>query len=144
MSLHDAGVLAGMVSTALFVIGYLPMLARAARTRDLSSYSPGSLMINNLGNLVHSLYVFSLPAGPLWLLHSFYLASSALMLWWWTRHHGPAAVSHREMTGPEHCRCKPCADRLGNLWLRPEPGRVVLSEGDQTHGLPREREPGDR
>lgn len=98
MAMRDAGVVAGSISTVLFVISYLPMLARAARTRDLSSYSPGSLLITNLGNIVHSLYVFSLPAGPLWILHSFYLVSSALMLWWWTRHHGQAAVAHREAT----------------------------------------------
>jgi hypothetical protein len=81
MSLQDAGLLAGTVSTVLFVISYLPMLARAGRTRDLSSYSPGSLVTANLGNVVHSLYVFSLPAGPLWFLHSFYLVTTALMLW---------------------------------------------------------------
>lgn len=130
MSLHDAGVLAGMVSTALFVIGYLPMLARAARTRDLSSYSPVSLMINNLGNLVHSLYVFSLPAGPLWILHTFYLLSSALMLWWWTRLHIPAAVSHREMTRPR---------RLSLPAPRGSARRPVVSPRDKTSSAIRRR-----
>lgn len=95
MSLRDAGVVAGTVSTALFVLSYLPMLVRAGRTRDLSSYSPGNLVIANVGNLVHSLYVFSLPAGPLWGLHTFYLVSTALMLWWWCRHHGPNRVRAR-------------------------------------------------
>ena len=92
MSLHDAGVVAGTISTTLFVISYLPMLVKAFRTRDLRSYSAGNLVVANVGNIVHSLYVFTLPAGPLWLLHSFYVVSSALMLFWWwryrSRHHG--------------------------------------------------------
>ena len=91
MSLHDAGVVAGTISTTLFVISYLPMLLKAFRTRDLRSYSAGNLVVANIGNVVHSLYVFTLPAGPLWLLHSFYVLSSALMLFWWwryrSRHH---------------------------------------------------------
>jgi hypothetical protein len=32
-------------------------------------------------------YVFSLPPGPLWVLHSFYLTSTALMLLWFLRYH---------------------------------------------------------
>lgn len=63
MSLHEAGIFGGTVSAVLFVISFLPMQARAARTRDLSSYSPGNLVI---ADLTHSLYVFSLHAGPLW------------------------------------------------------------------------------
>lgn len=87
MAIPDAAVLAGTISTGLFVISYLPMLVKAARTRDLGSYSFGNLALANVGNLVHSVYVFSLPAGPLWVLHSFYLVTSALMLWWWWRYY---------------------------------------------------------
>ena len=36
----------------------------------------------NVGNLFYSFYVFNLPPGPIWVLHTFYLASSALMLLW--------------------------------------------------------------
>ena len=75
------------MSTALFVISYLPMLVKAGRSRDLSSYSVGNLLIANVGNLVHSVYVFSLPFGPIWFLHIFYLLSTALMLCWWWRYH---------------------------------------------------------
>src|SRR4029078_10281070 len=75
----DLAVFAGVVSTGLFVMSYLPMLRKAARTRDLSSYSLGNLATTNLGNLVYSVYVFSLPFGPIWLLHGFYLVASALM-----------------------------------------------------------------
>ena len=85
VSLHNAGVVAGMVSTALFVTSYLPMLVKAARTRDLSSYSVGNLAVANVGNLVHTVYVVSLPVGPIWVLHGFYLGSSALMMCWWLR-----------------------------------------------------------
>jgi hypothetical protein len=77
--------LAGMVSTAVFAGSVLPMLAKAVRSRDLSSYSFGNLVLANLGNAVHSVYVFSLPAGPIWVLHSFYVLSSGLMLAWYLR-----------------------------------------------------------
>ena len=78
-------VLAGMVSTVIFAASTLPMLVKAHRTRDLSSYSLGNMLLANVGNAVHSVYVFSLPAGPLWVLHSFYLVSTGLMLTWFLR-----------------------------------------------------------
>ena len=87
-------VLAGMVSTCLSVGSYLPMLVKAFRTRDLDSYSRGNLVLANVGNAVHSVYVVSLPVGPIWFLHGFYLASTALMLVWhhrYARRPGPAA-----------------------------------------------------
>jgi uncharacterized protein with PQ loop repeat len=76
----SVAVLAGTVSTVLFALSTLPMLIKAARTRDLASYSRGNMVLANVGNAVHSIYVFQLPAGPIWVLHSFYLISSALML----------------------------------------------------------------
>ena len=76
-------VLAGSVSTALFVASTVPMLVKAARSRDLSSYSVGNLVLANVGNLTYAVYVSSLPAGPIWALHSFYLVSSAAMLVMW-------------------------------------------------------------
>ena len=69
------------------------MLAKAARTKDLGSYSLGNVGLINIGNLVHTPYVLSLPAGPLWALHTFYVVSSALMLAWCVRYrpgHEPA------------------------------------------------------
>jgi hypothetical protein len=71
---------AGSISTILFAASALPMLLKAAHTRDLSSYSVSNLWLINLANVVHSAYVFSLPVGPIWVLHSFYVVSSALML----------------------------------------------------------------
>jgi uncharacterized protein with PQ loop repeat len=87
MSMNEIGVVAGMLSTSLFVLSYLPMLVKAFRTKDLKSYSPGYLIAANIGNLIHSVYVASLPFGPIWFLHVFYGASSALMLCWYLRYH---------------------------------------------------------
>jgi hypothetical protein len=78
--------LAGAVSSVVFVGSTLPMLVKAARTRDLSSYSLGNILLSNLGNLIHSIYVFHLPAGPIWALHSFHTLSTALMLLWYLRY----------------------------------------------------------
>jgi uncharacterized protein with PQ loop repeat len=77
---------AGTVATILFAASALPMLGKAARTKDLASYSRGHLVLANVGNLIYSLYVFHLPAGPIWLLHTFYAATSALMLFWSLRY----------------------------------------------------------
>jgi uncharacterized protein with PQ loop repeat len=87
----DVAIVAGVMSTGLFFMSYLPMLVKAARTRDLSSYSLGNLAITNAGNLVHSVYVFSLPVGPIWFLHTFYLVASALMLVWFMRYRDTSA-----------------------------------------------------
>ena len=56
------------------------MVVKAFRTRDLSSYSLGNLVLINVGNAIYSVYVFALPLGPIWGLHIFYLTSSAAML----------------------------------------------------------------
>jgi uncharacterized protein with PQ loop repeat len=93
MALTDITLLAGTVSTSIFVASYLPMLVKAIRSKDLSSYSPVSLVLANAGNAVHAVYVFSLPAGPLWALHGFYLIGSAVMLIWWLRYGRPRSGS---------------------------------------------------
>ncbi len=79
-------VAAGVVATALFVLSTLPMLIKAASTKDLSSYSGSNLVIANTGNAAQALYVITLPPGPVWALHTFNTAASALMLVWWIRH----------------------------------------------------------
>ena len=88
-------VLAGTLSTVLFAAGMLPMLIKAARTRDLASYSLGNLVLSNVANAVHSIYVFNLPAGPIWALHLAYVLASALMLAWWLRYR----ETGRDITG---------------------------------------------
>ncbi|GAA3625544.1 hypothetical protein [Microlunatus ginsengisoli] len=84
--MRSVAVLAGVLSTAIFVASYLPMLTRALRTRDLASYSRSSLVLANVGNVVQAVYVGTLPLGPIWFLHAFYLAASALMLVLHLRH----------------------------------------------------------
>jgi len=93
--------LAGMVSTTVFACSMLPMLVKAARTRDLSSYSMVNLVLANIGNAVHSIYVFHLPAGPIWFLHGFYLLTSALMLCWWVRYRPRALEIGHQVRGKE-------------------------------------------
>ena len=89
--MSDFPVLAGLMSTTLFVASYLPMLHRAVTTRDLGSYSRPSLVLANVGNVIQAIYVYSLPAGPIWFLHGFYLGASALMLGLHLRHIGKDA-----------------------------------------------------
>ena len=79
-------IIAGIISTIVFAVSTLPMLRKAAATKNLRSYSLGNIALANVGNLVHSIYVFSLPTGPIWVLHSFYLISSGLMLYWYLRY----------------------------------------------------------
>jgi hypothetical protein len=76
----DIPMIAGTVSTVVFAVSNLPMLRKALRTRDVSSYSVSSLAMINAANLVYSFYVFSLPLGPIWALHTFYLVSCGIML----------------------------------------------------------------
>jgi hypothetical protein len=78
-------VVAGAVSTIIFAASALPMLWKALRTRDLHSYSLGHICLSNIGNAVHSIYVFHLPPGPIWVLHSFYAVAAAVMLVWYLR-----------------------------------------------------------
>ncbi len=79
-------VIAGVVSTAIFATSALPMLIKAFRTKDLKSYSLPNIALSNVGNVIHSVYVYSLPPGPIWALHSFYLVTTGLMLLWYLRY----------------------------------------------------------
>ena len=80
--------IAGFISTALFALGTLPMLAKAFHTKNLASYSLGNILMSNVGNIIYSLYVFHLPLGPIWFLHSYNLLSTGLMLVWYVRYEG--------------------------------------------------------
>lgn len=91
--------LAGTISTVLFAASMLPMLLKAVRTKDLESYSVGNIATTNVANAVHSFYVFDLPAGPVWLLHSFYIVASALMLLWCLRYRKVPEDAQKESTG---------------------------------------------
>jgi len=76
----DAATLAGAVSTVLFAAANLPMVVKAVRSGDLRSYSFSALVMGNVGNAVYTVYVLSLPFGPIWVLHGFYLTTMAVML----------------------------------------------------------------
>ncbi len=86
-------IIAGTVSTIFFLTAEVPMLTKAFRTKELASYSVGNILIANAGNLVHSVYVYSLPPGPIWVLHTFYTASTALMLFWYLRFEGRPRIA---------------------------------------------------
>lgn len=90
-------VLAGAISTIMFMLGALPMLHKAIRTRDLASYSPGHILMMNAGNLIHAIYVYSLPPGPIWALHGFWLVATGLMLVWYLRFEW---LPHRRLKRP--------------------------------------------
>jgi len=72
--------LAGIASSTIFISSNLPMLLKAFKTKDLSSYSLGHLTLGTLGNLIYWLYVISLPFGPVWILQAFFTLASASML----------------------------------------------------------------
>jgi uncharacterized protein with PQ loop repeat len=78
--------LAGTISTVLFASSTLPMMLKAMRTKDLASYSLANLVLANIGNAVHCIYVVHLPVGPIWALHGFYVVTSGLMLLWCLRY----------------------------------------------------------
>jgi uncharacterized protein with PQ loop repeat len=91
----NAVTVAGVISTLLFLGSNLPMVVQAIRSRDVSSYSRVNLVMINVGNAFYTIYVLSLPAGPIWLLHLVYTAVSAFMLGvhvWWSRTPAPAEV----------------------------------------------------
>jgi hypothetical protein len=99
----DVGVpaLAGAIATVIFAVGALPMVVKAARTKDLRSYSRSNILLSNMGNVIQSVYVFNLPIGPIWVLHSFYVLTTALMLIWYVRYtHLPTRGGGHELVNP--------------------------------------------
>lgn len=78
--------LAGFASSTIFISSNLPMLFKAFKTKDLSSYSLGHLTLGTLGNTVYWLYVISLPLGPVWFLQAFFTMTSASMLFYYLRY----------------------------------------------------------
>ncbi len=95
--MSNVPILAGVVSTLIFAASTLPMLVTAYRTRDLSSYSLGNIGLANVGNAVHSVHVFSLPPGPLWVLPAYCLTSTALMLVWFVRYGDLRGFTHADL-----------------------------------------------
>jgi len=119
---------AGTTSTAIFAGSTLPMLGKAVRTRDLASYSLGNLLLANLGNGVHTIYVLSLPAGPVWALHAFNVVVAATMLVWFVRYEWDhAGHAHRRADRGRGLRRERAADvprrRRALGGARPDAGR---------------------
>ena len=54
----------------------------------MGSYSLGSLLLANGGNALHSIYILSLPPGPIWILHGFHVVVTLFMASWYLRHEG--------------------------------------------------------
>jgi uncharacterized protein with PQ loop repeat len=86
MHSHSLQVMAGFASSMIFISSNLPMLFKAFKTKDLSSYSLGHLTLGTLGNAVYWLYVISLPLGPVWFLQAFFTLASASMLFCYLRY----------------------------------------------------------
>jgi uncharacterized protein with PQ loop repeat len=85
--------LAGSLAGLIFSAGSWNMLVKAWRTKDLRSYSPGQLILNNIGNLFYWLYVVSLPFGPIYFMHTFYTLVSVLMLVWYVLYCRPVSTA---------------------------------------------------
>ncbi len=105
MEIGQVQLMAGLVSSSMFVFGTLPMLFKAFKTHDLQSYSLGNLALSNFGNLIHWVYVASLPVGPVWLLHGFFTLTTALMLVWYLRYEMGCALvpMPRCVSKPSRC-----------------------------------------
>jgi len=80
MNTETISLMAGLISSFIFVSSNFPMLWRVYQTKDMHSYSWLNIALANAGNLVHWLYIVSLPLGPIWVLHTFYTVTSILML----------------------------------------------------------------
>jgi hypothetical protein len=83
---HSLQVLAGFASSLIFISSNLPMVFKALKTKNLSSYSLLHLTLGTLGNTVYWLYVTSLPVGPVWFLQAFFTTASATMLFCYLRY----------------------------------------------------------
>ena len=84
--MNEVALVAGSVAAGIFMLSQLPMLIKAGRTKELGSYSALNIVLSNVGNVIYAVYVFSLPPGPIWAMHSFYLTATALMLFWYLQH----------------------------------------------------------
>jgi uncharacterized protein with PQ loop repeat len=88
METQNFQIIAGSISTLLFITANVPMLLKVFKTKNLRSYSFSNMVLVNVGNIAHWLYISSLPLGPIWLLHSFYTLTSAVMLTCYLRYEG--------------------------------------------------------
>jgi len=99
--MHDFALFAGSTAAAIFMLSQLPMLAKACRTRNLTSYSFANIGLANLGNLLYAVYVVHVPLGPVWAIHGFNSTTSGLMLFWYLRHGRRTPVRDRRTAPSE-------------------------------------------
>ena len=102
MDAQSTQIIAGSISSLLFISSNIPMLVKAFKTKNMNSYSLSNMVLTNIGNLIYWLYVSSLPFGPIWLMHSFYTVASILMLVWYVRYE----FSHRTRNLPAWLSCR--------------------------------------
>jgi hypothetical protein len=87
------------------MIGTLPMVIKAFRTKDLKSYSLGNIALSNVGNMIYWIYQAGLPFGPAWFLHGFNTLATFLMLLLYLRHEKGCTVSSFPKCVSQH-RCE--------------------------------------
>ena len=71
---------AGSISSLLFATSVFPMLLKVYKSHDMRSYSFGNIVMTNIANAVHWVYIGSLPFGPIWLLHGFFTVTALVLL----------------------------------------------------------------
>ncbi len=86
MNMQTVQIVAGSISSFLFITSNVPMLLKAFKTKNMRSYSLTNILLNNVGNLIYWLYISSFPLGPIWVMHTFYTLTTALMLVWYLRY----------------------------------------------------------
>lgn len=84
--MHDFALFAGTAAAAIFMISQLPMLIKACRTKNLTSYSFANIGLANVGNVLYAVYVLQVPLGPVWAVHGFNLTTSGMMLTMYLRY----------------------------------------------------------
>ena len=80
MNTELLSLIAGLTASTMFASSHFPMLWKAYRTRNVSSYSGLNFVLINIGNLIFWMYIVTLPMGPIWILHTFYTVASVVML----------------------------------------------------------------
>ncbi len=110
MALEDIQIVAGAISTLMFLGSNLPMLWKAFTTRNLSSYSLSHIGLSNVGNLIYWFYLFTLPVGPVWFLHGFNTLVAGLMLFSYLRYHrdgsSPPYLAEGLSLNPQRALCQ--------------------------------------
>jgi uncharacterized protein with PQ loop repeat len=106
---------AGSAAAAIFMIAQLPMLIKAGRTKNLTSYSFANIGLANLGNALYAVYVLQVPVGPIWAIHGFNLTTSALMLFWYLRYGLSPVTAARSAAAPEQVSQQMADSRASGL-----------------------------